>query len=81
MKIITTNIFPPIPLRQFDWSAVTDNYEPGHPVGYGETKQAAIDDLLDQLEDIKFFAASICEVEDGQFLIGALLRDERENGR
>jgi hypothetical protein len=40
----------PIPVRQFDWSAVTDNYEPGHPVGYGATEAEAISDLSEQLE-------------------------------
>ncbi len=50
-KIITEYVFPPIPNRNFDWSAVTDNYEPGCPIGYGPTEQAAIDDLRQQIED------------------------------
>ena len=41
----------PIPPRNFDWSAVDDNYEPGCPIGFGATEQEAIDDLLAQLED------------------------------
>ena len=41
----------PIPLRQFDWSAVTDDYEPGHPIGYGKTEAEAISDLKEQLEE------------------------------
>ena len=49
---IRPNYWPkPIPLRQFDWEAVTDNYEPGAPVGYGRTRQEALDDLLEQLEE------------------------------
>lgn len=40
----------PIPQRQFDWEAVTDNYEPGQPIGYGRTEQEAIDDLREKLE-------------------------------
>ncbi len=51
MKIITHYEYPPIPIRSFDWSAVTDNYEPGHPVGHGRTEQEAIADLKAQLED------------------------------
>jgi hypothetical protein len=35
-KIITNHVFPPIPVRQFDWAAVFDNYEPGMHVGYGQ---------------------------------------------
>jgi len=42
---------PPIPDRRHDWRAVTADYEPGAPVGYGATEQEAIVDLLDQLED------------------------------
>ena len=45
-KIRTENIFPPIPVRQFDWAATDDNYEPGCPIGYGKTEAEAIDDLL-----------------------------------
>ena len=51
MKILTEFIFPPIPLRQFDWSATYDDYD-GAPdsgnrgeIGYGRTEQEAIDDL------------------------------------
>lgn len=45
-RIITNNVYPPIPDRQFDWSAVRDGYEPGCPVGRGPTEEAAIADLL-----------------------------------
>ena len=50
-KIIATYDPPPIPQRCCDWSAVTDDYEPGHSIGRGETEQEAIDDLLEQLND------------------------------
>lgn len=51
-KIITTNFsMTPIPLRQFDWSAIYDNYEPNCPIGHGATEQEAIQDLLDQTEE------------------------------
>lgn len=45
MKIITEHVYPPIPTRNCDWSAVTDNYEPGHPIGWGATEEEAIQDL------------------------------------
>ena len=51
MHIITRNIYPPIPIREFDWTAVTDNYDLGSPVGYGRTEQEAIADLLMQIEE------------------------------
>ena len=41
----------PGPTDRFDWSAVTSNYEPGAPIGYGRTEREAIDALLDQLDD------------------------------
>jgi len=53
--IITTYIYPPIPIREFDWCAVTDNYdgaEDSHcPIGYGRTEEEAIADLLEQIEE------------------------------
>jgi hypothetical protein len=44
-KIVTRHIFPPIPMRQFDWQATRDGYEPGCPIGYGKTESEAIADL------------------------------------
>ncbi len=50
-RIRTEHVFPPIPLRQFDWRAVLDDYEPGCPMGEGPTEAAAIADLLQQIEE------------------------------
>ena len=56
-KIITSYVFPPIPLRQFDWCAYRDSYEPpdsdgvgGGLIGWGRTEQDAINDLV-QIEE------------------------------
>lgn len=51
-KICVSHDRPPIPLRTKDWSAWFDNYEPGDPIGYGASEQAAIDDLLMQTEPV-----------------------------
>ncbi len=58
-KIVTHYWAKPIPDRQFDWSAVTDNYEGGDgyeerggPIGYGRTEAEAINDLMLQLEGV-----------------------------
>ena len=48
MTIKTAYIFPPIPLREFDWVAVRDGYEEGDLQGFGKTEQEAINDLLAQ---------------------------------
>ena len=48
-RIVTSFDYPPIPIRSIDWSAVLDGYEPGDPVGRGETPEAAVADLLDQV--------------------------------
>lgn len=55
MKIRTEFIYPPIPIRTMDWCAIDgDSYDgPGCPVGYGETEQEAINDLLEQIEERK----------------------------
>lgn len=50
MNLIVKYDPPPIPIRTLDWSAVDDNYEPGEPIGYGPTRQAAISDCLEQAE-------------------------------
>lgn len=47
MTIVTFYVHPPIPLRSFDWCATFDSYEPGEPIGYGETEEEAKANLLD----------------------------------
>lgn len=47
MEILTFFINPPIPRRNFDWTAIYEGYEKGDPIGYGETEESAIADLLD----------------------------------
>ena len=39
-------IHPPIPIRQFDWWAARDGYEPGDLYGTGSTQEEAIEALL-----------------------------------
>lgn len=48
MKIRTSHDRPPIPDRSFDWSAVTEDYDLGHPIGHGSTEAEAIADLKSQ---------------------------------
>jgi hypothetical protein len=50
-KIITTNIFPPIPVRTFDWCAYFDGQEEAGHYGYGATEQEAIVDLTMNYEE------------------------------
>lgn len=55
-KIVTRFIGPSIPIRDFDWSAITDNYD-GAPdagrqfIGHGRTEEEAIADLKEQLDE------------------------------
>lgn len=61
IKVRTTHEYPPIPDRSMDWSAVDDNaydvdcdqdgFFSTSPTGRGPTEQAAIDDLMEQLEE------------------------------
>lgn len=53
MKIRTSYVYPPIPIRDFDWSAVDDDTYDGEgcPIGFGRTEEDAIADLLAQIED------------------------------
>lgn len=52
-KIVTQNIRPPVPSRNFDWQATWDDYDLGDPVGYGPTPDAAIADLREILGEDK----------------------------
>jgi hypothetical protein len=47
-KIITSYDYPPIPIRDYDWSAIREEYEPGDLIGTGRTEQDAINDLVRQ---------------------------------
>jgi hypothetical protein len=53
-KIITMHVYPPIPVRTFDWEAHFDGDEPNDngqmEVGYGRTEREAIADLLENTE-------------------------------
>lgn len=60
LVIHTEHVCPPIPVRDMDWSAVTDDYDcdcdqdgfySTHPVGTGATEDEAIQDLLYRIED------------------------------
>ena len=44
-KIVTEHVYPPIPIRRFDWAAHYD--DPEGPSGWGPTEADAIADLLD----------------------------------
>ena len=46
MNIKTSFVYPPIPVRDFDWQAVVDGYEPGDAIGHGSTEDEAIAALL-----------------------------------
>jgi hypothetical protein len=48
--IVMRQVFPPIPVRDFDWAAWHDGDEEEGHVGYGATPEEAIADLdrLDQ---------------------------------
>lgn len=42
LRVMTENIFPPIPIRQFDWVAWFDNYGAEGPHEHGATEAEAI---------------------------------------
>jgi hypothetical protein len=49
--MILTHDYPPIPCRDWDWSATLDGYEPGDPIGRGPTPEAAAEDLQELISD------------------------------
>lgn len=56
-KIKTSFEYPPVPIRVFDYAAVTDDYDGAEDsctrcqIGYGKTKNEAIIDLIEQIEE------------------------------
>ena len=52
-KITTSHDCPPIPVRDYDWSASREDWDEGDFIGYGRTDQDAIDDLIEQEEFLK----------------------------
>lgn len=57
MRIRVTFDFPPIPVREMDYSAIDDDtydYAPDsplHPIGRGPTRDAALRDLAEQWDE------------------------------
>lgn len=49
-KIKTSHVYPPIPVRQFDWCAYWDGTEESGQYGYGRTEAEAIADLITNYE-------------------------------
>jgi hypothetical protein len=49
-KIVTSFDYPPIPVRDADWSAVREGYDAGDFIGRGRTEADAVADLL-SMED------------------------------
>jgi len=45
-SIVTEFVNPPIPSRDFDWSATGQGYDEGDPIGWGSTEAHAIDNLI-----------------------------------
>lgn len=46
--IVTSHIYPPIPIRDYDWCAYFDDVGADcSPYGYGRTEAEAKQDLLD----------------------------------
>jgi hypothetical protein len=60
MKIRTSFDYPPLPIRDYDWSAIDEDTYDGaedsktrHNIGYGATEAEAIADLMEILEDYR----------------------------
>lgn len=46
-KIKTSHVYPPIPIREFDWQAYYDGEEEAGQYGHGRTEAAAVVDLIE----------------------------------
>jgi hypothetical protein len=58
-RIATSHVYPPIPIRSFDWAAYFPDEYDGAPdagpqlVGCGPTEAAAIADLIERAEEVE----------------------------
>lgn len=50
-KIVTSFVYPPIPVRDFDWCAYYDGEEEAGHYGYGRTEAEAIQDFIENYQD------------------------------
>ena len=51
-KIVTISMCPPIPISDFNYQAVREGWDLGELIGYGATRQEAIDDLLAKEDEV-----------------------------
>lgn len=70
-KIITVYDPKPVPSTQFDWSAETDEYELGDPVGYGSTEAEAIEDLKTKYREFRNEDLDSLQREEARQLLAA----------
>jgi hypothetical protein len=62
-KIVTSNIYPPIPVRSFDWCAFFDGEEEAGGYGYGATEADAIEDFVENhIDDQDEYEAQLAAV-------------------
>jgi len=52
LKISLDYIFPPIPIRRFDWCAYLEDHQEGDPMGWGKTRYEAVIDLMENMGDL-----------------------------
>lgn len=45
--VCTRNVYPPIPIRSFDWCAWWDGIDEGENAGWGTTEEDTIKDLVE----------------------------------
>jgi len=50
-KIVTSHVFPPIPVRTSDWCAHYDGEEEAGGYGWGRTEAEAIADFIENCAD------------------------------
>lgn len=49
--VAVSHICPPVPSNRFDWAAWDDDKAPDGAVGYGPTREAAVSELFEQLDN------------------------------
>jgi hypothetical protein len=49
--LVVTPIYPPVPSTRFDWCAYIDGQEESGRYGYGPTREAAVAELFESIDE------------------------------
>lgn len=49
--VVVEFVYPPVPVRSWDWMAYVDGREESGPYGHGATRDEAVEALFEEIEE------------------------------